>query len=1023
MVGPSGGLSATFGAWAASQCWHRGAAPSSAPCSTPTSPSRWWSSTVRAAPSASPTRPVCATELVERTTFGADFDRVAYTHEVRRRPRAPPRSTSSPWPASAPSSSKPIHDAYPDRIVNTHPALLPAFKGWHAVDDALATGVKVTGCTVHVARARGRRGPDPGPGGGAGPARRHRRDAARADQGSRAADLPGGAPGVDRRPGPRAGEADAHEDHEGAALGVRQDRHRRVRPGAPRARRRAGVVGRHRHGDRRGRHPGHRGRRHHRRPAPSSTTGSSRCTRRSTAGSSPTAEAVARRRHGHLRHRSRSTSWSPTSTRSRETPGIETIDVGGPAMMRAAAKNHACVTVVTDASQYAPLLEELDANDNTVGDETRRALARRRLRQHRGVRRRRSSRGCSATTSCPSTSTLALERTGEALRYGENPHQHAARVPHRGHHELVGRRRAARRPRAQLPQPLRRRRRVAPRPRPAPRHRRRPAVAIIKHANPCGVAVADDLATAYQRALECDERSAFGGIVALNRPVDAATVERMVAGPQADLVHRAGLRAGHHRRADREAQEHAPARGAARPSRTDPRLPPDQRRVPGAGRAPLRRRPRRLAGRHQAGAHRGRVARRRARVAHLRPREVERDRAGEGRPGRRHRRRPAEPGRVGRDRGQEGGRSRRRRRVRVATRSTRSPTASRRPPPPASRWSCSPAARCATRRTSNAPTSSASRWCSPANDTSCTRPVTRRAADGRQDDAGRPGRRRGVRGPGAAQREADRERAHPRARHDPRRRRRRQRALRRHEDGEGAGARVVGAAHHLPEDGDARPTCSPRCARSTTTRSSTASSSSTPRRRTIDFDAALHGDGSRQGRRRHAPGQHGPPGADDAGAGAGDARGHRGAARVLRDPGRRARGLHPRARHHARAPARAAPLAEAPDGQRRGHRGAHRRPRLARVHAAGRHRRRRRRRARHPPARAHLARGGGRGRAACATRAASSCPTSTRRCEEVAGAITPRVGGVGPTTIAMLFRNAVEAAERNAAARRQSGRV
>jgi phosphoribosylaminoimidazolecarboxamide formyltransferase / IMP cyclohydrolase len=63
-----------------------------------------------------------------------------------------------------------------------------------------------------------------------------------------------------------------------------------------------------------------------------------------------------------------------------------------------------------------------------------------------------------------------------------------------------------------------------------------PTCAIIKHANPCGVAIADDLATAYQRALECDERSAFGGIVALNRPLDEATVSAMVAGPQADVV-------------------------------------------------------------------------------------------------------------------------------------------------------------------------------------------------------------------------------------------------------------------------------------------------------------------------------------------------------------------------------------------------------------------------------------------------------------------------------------------------------
>ena len=128
-------------------------------------------------------------ELVERTSFGADFDRVAYTHEVVD---ALGRHEVDLVAMAGFGTilEKPIHDAFPDRIVNTHPALLPAFKGWHAVDDALAAGVKVTGCTVHLAHARGRRRPDPGPGGGAGAPRRHRRDAARADQGSRAAALP-----------------------------------------------------------------------------------------------------------------------------------------------------------------------------------------------------------------------------------------------------------------------------------------------------------------------------------------------------------------------------------------------------------------------------------------------------------------------------------------------------------------------------------------------------------------------------------------------------------------------------------------------------------------------------------------------------------------------------------------------------------------------------------------------------------------------------------------------------------------
>ena len=133
------------------------------------------------------------TELVERTTFGADFDRVAYTHEVLDALNRHQVDLIA-MAGFGTILAKPIHDAFPDRIVNTHPALLPAFKGWHAVDEALAAGVKVTGCTVHLARLEVDDGPDPGPGGGARPPRRHRRDAPRAHQGSRTADLSRSAP-------------------------------------------------------------------------------------------------------------------------------------------------------------------------------------------------------------------------------------------------------------------------------------------------------------------------------------------------------------------------------------------------------------------------------------------------------------------------------------------------------------------------------------------------------------------------------------------------------------------------------------------------------------------------------------------------------------------------------------------------------------------------------------------------------------------------------------------------------------
>lgn len=91
-----------------------------------------------------------AAELVERESYGPDFDRDAYTHrvvDVLKRHEVGVVAMAG----FGTILSQAVHDAYPGRILNTHPALLPAFKGWHAVEDALAAGVKVTGCTVHVA--------------------------------------------------------------------------------------------------------------------------------------------------------------------------------------------------------------------------------------------------------------------------------------------------------------------------------------------------------------------------------------------------------------------------------------------------------------------------------------------------------------------------------------------------------------------------------------------------------------------------------------------------------------------------------------------------------------------------------------------------------------------------------------------------------------------------------------------------------------------------------------------------------
>jgi phosphoribosylglycinamide formyltransferase 1 len=88
--------------------------------------------------------------LVERPTFGEAFDRVAYTDEVTKVLEAAGIDLVV-MAGFGTIFAEPIHERFPHRILNTHPALLPAFKGWHAVREALAVGVKVTGCTIHVA--------------------------------------------------------------------------------------------------------------------------------------------------------------------------------------------------------------------------------------------------------------------------------------------------------------------------------------------------------------------------------------------------------------------------------------------------------------------------------------------------------------------------------------------------------------------------------------------------------------------------------------------------------------------------------------------------------------------------------------------------------------------------------------------------------------------------------------------------------------------------------------------------------
>ncbi|WP_298951216.1 bifunctional phosphoribosylaminoimidazolecarboxamide formyltransferase/IMP cyclohydrolase [uncultured Methylobacterium sp.] len=207
---------------------------------------------------------------------------------------------------------------------------------------------------------------------------------------------------------------------------------------------------------------------------------------------------------------------------------IENIDIGGPAMIRAASKNHADVAVVVDVADYATVLADLDAHDGAVALATRRRLAQKAFARTASYDA--AIANWLATQIEPEAAPVfrALGGTlAQGLRYGENPHQSAA------FYRLAG----PARPGVATARQLQGKElsynnlndtdaayECVSEFDPA----RSAAVVIVKHANPCGVAEGDTLLDAYERALRCDPVSAFGGIVALNRTLDAEAARRIV---------------------------------------------------------------------------------------------------------------------------------------------------------------------------------------------------------------------------------------------------------------------------------------------------------------------------------------------------------------------------------------------------------------------------------------------------------------------------------------------------------------
>ncbi|MFL2668868.1 MAG: bifunctional phosphoribosylaminoimidazolecarboxamide formyltransferase/IMP cyclohydrolase [Alphaproteobacteria bacterium] len=201
---------------------------------------------------------------------------------------------------------------------------------------------------------------------------------------------------------------------------------------------------------------------------------------------------------------------------------IENIDIGGPSLIRAAAKNHESVTVVTDPKDYAAIINSMSENQGATTPELRRRLAAAAYAKTAAYDAAISVWFAEqAGDDFPKLHTLVGTRT-QVMRYGENPHQAAAFYRTSNNRFGVGTAKqlqgkelsynnlndtdAAFELVAEFNDP---------------------AVAIIKHANPCGVAIGNSVSEAFGRALKCDPVSAFGGIIAINRELDAVTAALM----------------------------------------------------------------------------------------------------------------------------------------------------------------------------------------------------------------------------------------------------------------------------------------------------------------------------------------------------------------------------------------------------------------------------------------------------------------------------------------------------------------